>query len=696
MFVDKSRTYIGIVENNEDPKKLGRCRVRVIDIFDDIPVDDIPWASPWKDLNGNAFNLPEKGKVVTVIFDSGNIYKPEYIYADHFNVNLEKKLSTLSGTNYTSMKALIFDHKTQIYVNDEEGLKLDHKFNMLNITKDSIDINLKDNFAKVNIGSAISNQQAILGNHFLDWFDEFIQNLLGANGGPFLGNLGAPVVANPEFIDVCQKYIALKVPKFLSHHVNIVDNEYVEKLDRVNDPKLGDNYKSTSKNTTMGESEKVDYTPVEGNSSDTPADIQTPNSSGDGGSGTSDAGSKDPGPIEPTGNLDVDRIIETMQKLGYTVFERPYECNIVGIRMRTEGMKYSNAHEDQLWLFYKDESYKWQVYWYKISTMPGYFKAKEALVWSDKKLVKKLKTPNYALKKGESWTGNTPNGESIDCKATSIYQGRGGMGILREAQYLNVYSIGVHSGATAMVTKGRKQKAYRDKETGDTIKYTKDWDSNKAYDAGMYIHKGYPGGVSNWSEGCQVFADGKSLNDFFDKCRQHEKRYGNSFTYTLINKKDLVSEAVGNSGGSRPFSGAPSQGGGSSQATNQVASPESQASYNEYRKIVEEIKIIYKLADKTYTDNGNPLFEDLKGTFGDDTTKANERIRELLGLKSSGSFWYNKLPLNKLIADHVALFQNQLSLLATSTTNKNNSFDFNLPAVQVGGQSLKININTDF
>ena len=76
MYVDKSKTYVGLVEENIDPKKLGRCRVRVIDIFDEIPVDDIPWASPWKDLNGNSFNVPEKGKVVTVVFDSGNIYKP--------------------------------------------------------------------------------------------------------------------------------------------------------------------------------------------------------------------------------------------------------------------------------------------------------------------------------------------------------------------------------------------------------------------------------------------------------------------------------------------------------------------------------------------------------------------------------------------------------------------------------------------
>ena len=138
MYVDRSRTYIGVVEENEDPKKLGRCRIRVIDIFDDIPKSDIPWASPWKDLNGNSFNVPEIGKVVTVIFDSGNIYKPEFIYSEHYNINLENKLQKLNGSDYTSMKSLIFDHKTQIFVNDSEGLVIDHKMNQINITSNKL------------------------------------------------------------------------------------------------------------------------------------------------------------------------------------------------------------------------------------------------------------------------------------------------------------------------------------------------------------------------------------------------------------------------------------------------------------------------------------------------------------------------------------------------------------------------------
>jgi hypothetical protein len=227
----KSRTFVGVVEDNMDPKRLGRCKVRITNVFDKIPTEDLPWASPWKDLNGNGLFLPEVGKVVSVVFDSGNRYKPEYIHAEHFNTNLQEKLNSLSESDYKSMRALMFDHKTQIFSTDSEGLVIDYKINNINITDKDIDLNLKDNFGTVNIGTANSTQQAILGNHFMEWFDEFVDNLAGLYGGAYLDSRGAPVVGNVKFLEVLNKFKLLKDPKFLSKHVKIVDNEYVKKIE---------------------------------------------------------------------------------------------------------------------------------------------------------------------------------------------------------------------------------------------------------------------------------------------------------------------------------------------------------------------------------------------------------------------------------------------------------------------------------
>lgn len=76
-----SSDYIGVVEDNKDPEKLGRCRIRVHGLYDDIPTADLPWAVPEFGLGAGvrgSFCVPEINTVVNVNFDCGDRYEPRY------------------------------------------------------------------------------------------------------------------------------------------------------------------------------------------------------------------------------------------------------------------------------------------------------------------------------------------------------------------------------------------------------------------------------------------------------------------------------------------------------------------------------------------------------------------------------------------------------------------------------------------
>ncbi len=373
MKVEAGKTYVGVVEDNNDPTKNGRVKIRVLDIFDgkdksgnyEIKTESLPWAYPWKDLNGNEFNLPEIGKVITVVFEGGNENNPEFISADHYNINLEKKLASLGKEDYLSMKSLIFDHKTQIYVNDGEGLKLDHKFNNINIKESSINVNLKDNFGKINLGTERSTQRAILGDNFTNWFDEFLNIMMGSKGGPFLGNLMAPVVATPAMMAHIQLYQAIKDPKILSKNVYITDNESVDKLDRIAEGQIGDTWQSTVEENKITKKEEVQFTPIEGASSTT---FDKPNAAA-----TTEPSAKDLAPKKGDEHPDIEVILEILNAKKYKIYTRPYEVNIVSIRNQClkSGDKYTDEFVDKLYLLYKDDSDKWVLKQYVFSTIPG-------------------------------------------------------------------------------------------------------------------------------------------------------------------------------------------------------------------------------------------------------------------------------------------------------------------------------------
>jgi hypothetical protein len=220
------KIYVGIVESVKDPNHKGRIKVRIQGLYDNMAVEDIPYASPYNDINGTSFKLPAVHQIVNVMFLSNNLYDPTYLYSENSNINLQDKLKSLSDSEYETFVALLFDHKTQIYRDDTE-LTLDYLYNKITISNDDINLELKDNNRKVNIGTKNANQPALMTIHFFDWMDSFVRALLIPTS--LTGNMGAPVI-KPQIDTLLNKYLSIK-KTFLSNHVYIVDNNKIEKIE---------------------------------------------------------------------------------------------------------------------------------------------------------------------------------------------------------------------------------------------------------------------------------------------------------------------------------------------------------------------------------------------------------------------------------------------------------------------------------
>lgn len=85
--------YRGVVEDNVDPLKAGRCKIRVFSIhtnkkmkdeYEGIPTDELPWAEPALGITEGSvtgfgvWSVPLQGSHVFVFFESGHIMNPRY------------------------------------------------------------------------------------------------------------------------------------------------------------------------------------------------------------------------------------------------------------------------------------------------------------------------------------------------------------------------------------------------------------------------------------------------------------------------------------------------------------------------------------------------------------------------------------------------------------------------------------------
>jgi hypothetical protein len=90
--------YEGKVEDNNDPDKLGRCKVRVYGIYTStIKTDNLPWALPdFSFVGGKAgsFVVPPNGTLVNVYFERGDVYLPHYTTKVIDKANLPSERNT--------------------------------------------------------------------------------------------------------------------------------------------------------------------------------------------------------------------------------------------------------------------------------------------------------------------------------------------------------------------------------------------------------------------------------------------------------------------------------------------------------------------------------------------------------------------------------------------------------------------------
>lgn len=84
-------SYLGFVEENDDPERLGRVKVS-ISVFEGCTTEELPWACPILAPCGNVsnaggLNVPEIGSQVRVFFPTKDITAPYYMGAELNNLN---------------------------------------------------------------------------------------------------------------------------------------------------------------------------------------------------------------------------------------------------------------------------------------------------------------------------------------------------------------------------------------------------------------------------------------------------------------------------------------------------------------------------------------------------------------------------------------------------------------------------------
>lgn len=195
-----------------------------------------------------------------------------------------------------------------------------------------------------------------------------------------------------------------------------------------------------------------------------------------------------------------EQIENAMNGKGHKYFHHgAYNVNIIGVRNGATGDEITNKFDDCMTISYKDDKGNWNFNCWKCTTDPGTY-----------------------------WAENLMN--------------KAGVAILKEGQYRGSHMIGLHQGKYEALRQKGPLKVYRDNNLDDEYDLIEEDVQNGIF--GINIHKAgsWKSGsvqVDKWSAGCQVFSKQDDFYDFMNVMNKARDRWGNSFTYTLINSKDV-------------------------------------------------------------------------------------------------------------------------------------------------------------
>lgn len=137
-----STAWLGEVVDVADPLFIGRAKVKVFGKFDEIPDEDIPWAYPGtnntggSDSGGGFLSVPKVGSIVSIRFDNGNIYHPEYFYNQKISTEVKAEIEN----SYENAHIIVYDTVTagavKIFFTEAKGLMLDYQQTQINIKND--------------------------------------------------------------------------------------------------------------------------------------------------------------------------------------------------------------------------------------------------------------------------------------------------------------------------------------------------------------------------------------------------------------------------------------------------------------------------------------------------------------------------------------------------------------------------------